>query len=287
MKVNQRDLYLAVVLFSAAAAPAQASILYFTNVETLTSSGAGSVSVFEPNGYTAYSNNSELTEANSAFANLNNSSLGIKSSGTMSAGDSLNPVFTVAQLADTITATGPTTGLQLGVDLTVEGNSVYSDPTQGFTALLVAAFAPGALDNSLTQPTTIFGEAFILGSGTLDPSSYFAYQSLTYAGSYGTGPQSIPLNIPFSTLGSNFILSFGLVNEISVTAPAGTTWNVDYYDPLQVSLVAPAGVTLTSASGVLAGTTAATPEPGTIATLAGGLLVLGIAFRRKMKSGRL
>jgi hypothetical protein len=187
-------------------------------------------------------------------------------------GTGQNTPFTLAQFGDSVTAKGSTTGRNLGINLSVNGTSTLSDPTQVFTALLVAAYAPGAFDSG-SRP--VFGEGFILGPGTLDPSSYFSSIGVTNAGSFGSGPQTIPLNIPFATLGSNFQFVVGLATEVNNFAPAGTTWNVDYSHTLHVALAAPEGVSLTSGSG-LPGTVAATPEPASLAMLAGGLLTLAL-----------
>jgi len=287
MIFTTRSLFLSAALLAIGGTSAQAGTVsgtvFLTFVETQTSSGSGSVNAYNPNTLSTTNTNSETGETASGYADLSTSSMGISMSGTMQPGGvGLNPPFTLAEFADTITATGATTGLNLGVNLTVDGTSTYSDPTQGFTALLVAAYAPGGIDS---HSAPIFGEGFILGGGTLDYSSYFSSIGVTYAGSYGTGAQSIPLNIPFATLGSNFQLAFGLATEVSGTAPIGTTWNVNYINTLQVALAAPEGVSLTSASG-LAGTTAATPEPGTIGMLGAGLLALGLTFRARRRNKR-
>ncbi len=258
---------------------ATASTVYFTDVEIVTSSGSGSVDVFHPNGLTASNSNSETGESGSGSANLTTGTLGILSSGNFPDGSQgQNNLFTVAQFGDSITAHGATAGLNLGVNLSVDGTVDLSDPTQNFTALLVAAYAPGSFD---TGGLPIWGEGFLLGPGTLDPSSYFSAIGVTNAGSFGAGPQSIPLSIPFSTLGSNFQLVVGLATEINGNAPTGTTWNVDYSHTLHASLTAPDGVSLTSGAG-LPGTSvdSSTPEPASLILLAGG--VLALAVRRKV-----
>jgi hypothetical protein len=238
------------------------------------------VEVFNPNGLSAVNSNSEPGESGSGYANLATGTMGILSVGDFPAsGVNLNPPFTLAQMGDTITATGATAGANLGVSLSVDGTSTLSDPTQNFTALLVAAYAPGSFDNG---GAPLFGEGFILGPGTLDPTSYFSSIGVTNVGTFGSGPQNIPLNIPFATLGSNFQIVVGLATEESKSAPIGTTWDVDYSHTLQVALVAPAGVSLTSGSG-LPGTEVATPEPESLAMLAGGLLFLAIFGRVRRK----
>ena len=250
---------------------ASGATIYFTDVEVVTSSGGGTVEVYNPNGLSAVNSNSESGESGSGHADLTTGTLGILSTGDFPAGGAnLNAPFTLAQMGDTITATGATAGAHLGINLSVDGTSTLSDPTQSFTALVVAAYAPGTFDNG---GSPIFGEGFVLGPGTLDPSSYFSAIGVTNAGSFGSGPQNIPLSVSFDTLGANFQFVVGLATEDSSSEPTGTTWDVDYNHTLTVALAAPDGVSLTSGSG-LPGTRAATPEPNSLAMLACGLLLL-------------
>jgi hypothetical protein len=145
----------------------------------------------------------------------------------------------------------------------------------------VYAFAPGTFDTSdFTAPgQVLFSEGFVMGPGTMPYASYFSQFGLTYGGSYGTGTQNIPLNIPFSTLGSNFQLLISLETYEDGSTLTGNDWDSDYYHTLTASLVAPAGVTLTSASGAFPGTSAV-PEPKTVAVLIGGLLIMTYSKRR-------
>jgi hypothetical protein len=137
---------------------------------------------------------------------------------------------------------------------------------------------------SLQGGQELFGEGFVLGSGTLSYASYFSAFGLTYAGSYGTGTQNIPLNIPFSTLGSNFQLLITLETYEDGSSLTGNQWDSDYYHTLTASLVAPAGVTLTSASGAFPGTSAV-PEPKSAVFVIGGFIDGYIAAGIKKASG--
>ena len=255
---------------------ASGATIFFTDVEVVTSSGGGTVEVYNPNGLSAVNSNSEPGESGAGHADLTTGTLGILSTGDFPAGGAgLNAPFTLAQMGDTIAATGPTAGTHLGISLSVDGTSTLSDPTQSFTVLLVAAYAPGTFDNG---GSPVFGEGFVLGPGTLDPSSYFSSIGVTNSGSLGSGPQSIPLSVSFDTLGPNFQFVVGLATEDSSSEPTGTTWDVDYNHTLTVALIAPDGVSLTSGSG-LPGTEAATPEPDSLALLASGM-ILPAAFEK-------
>ena len=267
---------------------ARASTLYYTYAEAAGNLNSGSTyffanQVYNPNGLFATYNGSTGTVGGLAgitgyaYANLSAGSMGIKSTGSLptNAG-TIDQTFAVANIGDTITAYGPTGGLNLGVNLTVNDTAdSFSDASQNLTFVAIGAYAPGSFDSASTP---LFDEGFVIGSGTYPYSSYFSQQGLTYVGTYGTGTQTIPLNIPFATLGSTFQLAIGIETYENGSATTGSTWDVDYSDTLSVSLVAPGGVTLTSGSG-LPGTTAATPEPGSVVLLAIGTLMLAVSRR--------
>jgi len=229
--------------------------------------------------------NSTFTNAGqsaSAYADISTGTMGVESSGNVST--SLGTIDDAAEafMGDTITVAGTTGLLNLGVDLNVDGSSLLSDPTQNLTFVGVYAFTPGTFDTSdfTAGGQELFGEGFVLGPGTMSYASYFSQFGLTYAGSYGTGTQNIPLNIPFSTLGSNFQLLISLETYEDGSSLTGNDWDSDYYHTLTASLVAPAGVTLTSASGVFPGATSAVPEPKAVVVLIGGLLMIVYFGRR-------
>jgi hypothetical protein len=91
------------------------------------------------------------------------------------------------------------------------------------------------------------------------------------------------LQIPFNTIGSNFQIELvlGSAEDVGLGSP---TWSADFMDPINVSLSAPAGVTLTSASGLLPGTTV--PEPSSLplaASLIAGL-IFALEAKRRLKT---
>jgi hypothetical protein len=186
-------------------------------------------------------------------------------------------------MGDTITVQGSTGLLNLGVDLNVDGSSLLSDPTQNLTFVGVYAFTPGTFNgNDFTLPgQVLFSEGFVLGPGTMPYASDFSQFGLTYGGSYATGTQNIPLKIPFSTLGSNFQLLISLETYEDGSTLTGNNWDSDYYHTLTASLVAPAGVTLTSASGAFPGAASAVPEPKGVVMLIGAMLMLAVMVRRR------
>jgi len=100
-------------------------------------------------------------------------------------------------------------------------------------------------------------------------------------GTFGNGPNTIPLQIPFDTIGSNFQIELVLGSAELVTGIGSPTWSADFMDPINVSLSAPAGVTLTSASDLLPGTV---PEPSTLPLAAP--LIAGLIFALEAKRCR-
>jgi hypothetical protein len=233
---------------------------------------------YEPNGLSAAYSNSGGGITGYGYANVSTGAMGIQSTGNIptDSGTIWNN-SACGELGDTIFVTGDTTGQSLTVNLAVDGSSSFSDPSQNLTWVTVAAFAPGYYDNPSGSP--LFANAYVLGPGTLDYTSIFASLgggiSVNYAGSYGSGAQTIPVSIPFSTLGTSFELVLAIQSDQAGDASTGYQWDVDYSHTLQASLSAPAGVTLTSGSGEFPGTGAAAPEPGSMALLAGGLAILG------------
>jgi hypothetical protein len=94
------------------------------------------------------------------------------------------------------------------------------------------------------------------------------------------------LQIPFNTIGSNFQIELVLGSSEDVTGIGSPSWSADFMDPINVTLSAPAGVTLTSASGLLPGTVgAAVPEPSSLplaaAMIAMVVFILEAKRRRK------
>lgn len=185
-----------------------------------------------------------------------------------------------AYMGDTITAHGSTTGLNLGLNFAVNGSSSYDDPSQGLTFLSVYILQAGTFDTSPYLPGILWSRGFVLGAGTLDHTSYFTQFHLTYGGSYGNGTSIIPIDIPFATIGSSFQLLVTLQSYVFGDSSTGTNWDADFGHTVTTSLAAPTGVSLTSGSGVLPGTTSDTPEPRSALLLGAGILLLSI--RRAM-----
>jgi hypothetical protein len=269
----------ALVAFGARTARAS-NISYFT-YSSVTVNDGGNGGDPEFNGLSSSNSYTLGGISGSAFADLSTGQLGISDTGSVPAGYGTINAFSEAFMGDSISASGSTAGLSLGLDLSLAGSSTLSDPSQNLTFVGVYVLTPGSFNTSdFTAPSQeLYAEGFVLGPGTLSSESYFSQFGLNYTASYANGPQTIPLNIPFSTLGSNFDVLISLETYEAGDSSTGPTWSVDYYDPLNVSLVAPAGVTLTSASGVLPGTTSAVPEPRYFALLAGSLFML-IGLRR-------
>lgn len=231
---------------------------------------------------------------NGASANLATGTLGVLNAGNDVSVSSPAAFESIAQLGDTITASGPASGLS-GLNLTVNisetGTTSFSDPSQNFSWIWVYEFAPGTFDDAqFTTPGNVLAsEGFLLGSGTSPiADALFAANDVAVDGVFGDGTNSIPLTIPFDTIGSDFQIEVVLGSSQFLSSPASSTWSADFLDPLTVSLSAPAGVTLYSASGVLPGTEAApVPEPSSwllAATMIAAVLVATESRRRRKMS---
>jgi hypothetical protein len=272
MKARKTNLWIILALFSFGAAGAKADTQYLTDATPIINGfGMGGLLT---NTLAANSTFTNAGQSGSAYADISTGTMGVESSGNVATSFGTINDAAEAFMGDTITVAGTTGLLNLGVDLNVDGSSVLSDPTQNLTFVGVYAFTPGTFDTSdfTAGGQELFGEGFVLGPGTMSYASYFSQFGLTYAGSYGTGTQNIPLNIPFSTLGSNFQLLISLETYEDGSSLTGNEWDSDYYHTLTASLVAPAGVTLTSASGAFPGTSAV-PEPKSAVFVIGGLLM--------------
>jgi hypothetical protein len=230
-------------------------------------------------------------DTNSVSANLATGMLGVLNAGTSVTTPGVYE--TIAQIGDTITATGSASGLSglnLGVNITVNGTTSYSDPSGAFSWLWVYMFVPGTFDQSIfTSPGNILvSRGYLLGTGTNTNIADLLFQDNNVAvdGSFGNGPNTIPLQIPFNTIGSNFQIELVLGSLEDLNGIGSPTWSADFMDPINVSLSAPAGVTLTSASGLLPGTVGAVPEPSTLPLMAGimAMVIIGLEARRRRKT---
>jgi hypothetical protein len=226
--------------------------------------------------------------ANSASANLATGMLGV-----LNAGNSVTTpgaYETIAQLGDTITATGSASGLSgldLGVNITENGTTSYSDPSGSFNWLWVFMFTPGTFDQSIftTNSNILVSRGYLLGNGTNTniADALFQANNVAVDGSFGDGQNTIPLQIPFGTIGSNFQIELVLGSLVDVNGIGSPTWSADFMDPINISLSAPAGVTLTSASGLLPGTVGAVPEPSSLPLAAAMIAIVIFALEAKRR----
>jgi hypothetical protein len=232
-------------------------------------------------------------DTNSAAANLATGMLGVLNAGTNVT--SPNVYATFAQLGDTITATGSASGLSglnLGVNISLDSATSFSDPSGNFSYLWVYMFTPGTFDQTVfaaNRADVLYSAGYLLGNGTdtAIADELFTVNDVPVAGTFGDGQNSIPLLIPFNTIGSNFQIELVLGSEEDVTGIGSPSWSADFMDPLNVTLSAPAGVTLTSASGLLPGTVgAAVPEPSGLPLAAATIatVVFGLEAKRRRKT---
>lgn len=226
---------------------------------------------------------------NSASANLATGMLGV-----LNAGNNVTTpgVYeTIAQLGDTITATGSSSGLSgldLGVNISLNGTTSYSDPSGAFSWLWVFMFVPGTFDQSIftSNSNILISRGYLLGNGTNTniADALFTANNVAVDGAFGDGPNTIPLQIPFNTIGSNFQIELVLGSVEDVTGIGSPTWSADFMDPINVTLSAPAGVTLSSASGLLPGTVGAVPEPSGLPLAMIAMIIFALEAKRRRKT---
>jgi hypothetical protein len=288
---RDHGLRLLLVLFALFSLNAAADTLSFAYVELPPSY----IPTFPPApGTTSASFSGTINGAtNGATANLATGTLGVLSAGNDVSVTSPTIFESIAQLGDTITATSTASGLSglsLGVNISETGTTSFSDSSQNFSWIWVYMFTPGTFDQSqFTLPGNVLAsEGFLLGNGTNTniADELFTANDVAVDGTFGDGTNTIPITIPFDTIGSNFQIEIVLGTSQFITTPAPSTWSADFLDPLTVSLSAPAGVTLTSASGVLPGTQAAVPEPSSWVLVASaiGVVVLVAGTKRRRKA---
>jgi hypothetical protein len=152
-------------------------------------------------------------------------------------------------------------------------------------------FTPGTFDQSdfTSNPGDVLvSRGYLLGNGTNTSiaDALFAANDVAVDGVFGDGPNTIPLQIPFSTIGSNFEIEL-VLGSAELVSGGSPTWSADFMDPINVTLSAPKGVTLTSASGVLPGTQAAVPEPSSSIPLAALLVAFGLVMQRRRRQSKM
>ncbi len=227
-----------------------------------------------PFGTTSFSvSGTPYGDTSSAFANLATGKLGLLNAGTVASSSGTIQEQVFAQLGDTITATGPSSGLaglNLGVNITINGTTSFSDPSTNFSFLWVYAFKPGTFDqNIFSQAQNIlFAQGYLLGQGTnFIAPLVFQNNNVPETAVFGDGPNTLPLSIPFGGLGTNFQIELVLgSSEFTSNPETNFSWSADFSHTIDVSLSAPDGVTLTSASGVFPGATLV-PEPRYVSVL--------------------
>ena len=240
---------------------------------------------YSPNGLSASATGSINGETVFSSSSLAGVTLRILNSGSVD--PTFGAVNTAAEalLGDTITSLGATGGLNLGVNITVGGSTTSDSVSSDDTFLVVAAFTPGTFTaNQFFQtPNTLYQVAYSLGSASeINPSLGLPSSITSVAGHYDDGVNTIPLSIPYATLPSSFELFVALY---SFQDGNSLSWTNDYSHTLSVSLAAPGGVTLSSASGVLPGTqSGAAPEPSTVGLAGIAILACAVSLRRKKKS---
>jgi hypothetical protein len=253
--------------------------LYFSDAFDYTNGtpSAGQIYAdYEPNAVTASATGSINGETTTSSASLSAGTLKILNTGNIDPSLGGANTASYASLGDTITASGATAGLNLGVSITENGSASAASPGDDDTFLVVAAYTPGVFDTN-AYSTPLWSVGYQIGAdSTAGSSGIFSLYGLSSAtGVYGDGSNTIPISIPFTTLGSNFDL---FVAMGSYENGSGLVWSNDFSHTLNVSLSAPAGVSLTSASGVLPGT----PEPSTL-TMGGLALLTGLIARRRIR----
>jgi hypothetical protein len=232
----------------------------------------GNTPAFPPPGTSTSVSATENGAANTALANLATGSIGVLNAGVNASGGGVQE--SIAQLGDTVNANGTTasglTGLSLGVNISVDGTSSFTNPGDNFTLLWVFIFQPGTFDQSqfTTPGNVLYSEGFLLGNGTNTAvaDALSTANDVRIAGTFGDGAENIPLIIPFANLASSFQIETVLISSESPSP--GSTWSADFSHTASISLSAP-GANLYSQSGVLPGTAA--PEPG-------GLLLAGLGM---------
>jgi hypothetical protein len=210
----------------------------------------------------------------SAFGNLASGTLGVAANGSPSidSGQTTPAGTAVAILADTLQFTvagaGPTTLTPISVSFTADGT--IGGPTSGVATINPLLYFGNAVFNA-TIVENIANPVPTLAGGQ---PSYNGWETETYA--FNGGDLSF----------SGVYLLEGPTDDLGLEAYLGASCGggitCDYYDPAQVTLSLPAGVTYTSASGVF--DTVGAPEPTTWSMMLVGLGGLGAAIRIRRKS---
>jgi len=256
--------------------------LYFSDASDYTNGNPADNQIYsdyEPNAVTASATGSINGETTTSSASIAAGTLRILNTGNIDPSLGGANTESYASLGDTITASGATAGLNLGVNITENGTASAASPGDDDTFMVVAAYTSGTFDtNAYTTP--LWAAGYQIGADSTAASSgiFGAFGLSAATGIYGDGSNNIPISIPFATLPSTFELFIAIG---SYENGSGLVWSNDFSHTLDVSVSAPTGVSLTSASGDLP-VTSSTPEPSTLSLGAIALLAgLVVRFRRK------
>ncbi len=237
---------------------AVAATLYFSDAFNYTNgnpSANQTYSDYEPNNVAASATGSINGETTTSSASISAGTLRVLNTGSISPSLGGANTASYASLGDTITSSGATAGLNLGVNISVDGTAFADNPPDDTTFLVVAAYTAGVFDNNeYSTPLWVAGYALgadsVVVPGDSGPDGLISTFGVTsLAGTYGDGANNIPISIPFASLPSNFDLFVALA---SYENGSGLDWSNDYSHTLSLSVSAPNGVTVSSASGCFA-----------------------------------
>ena len=241
-----------------------------------------------PAGTTSASYSGTVNSAtNSASADLATGMLGVLNAGTDATASGVYE--TIAQLGDTITATGSASGLSglnLGVNISENGTTSFSDPSGNFSWLWVFMLAPGTFDQSeFTAPGQYSGfERISCWAPARTPciAGCFLRPTMWLWTGFRRRPNTIPLQIPFDTIGSNFQIEVVLGSEPIFYRPEHkpgrqTSWTQSTCPYRRQPRNTHLGL------GLLPGAVGTVPEPSSLPLAASMIAVIILALEAKRR----
>lgn len=202
---------------------------------------------------------------------LNYSVSGVTNAG--SANDPANGSFAESG-ASLITGTFFADGYIVGTSLNATSDAV----AEIFDTAVFSGAAPGAMGQLIvTAPVSI------TGNSSFEVTSKITFGPFGIPTPYGAFCADFPTSNDCGNP-ANLAVSFPITNGVDTgffVSLSGSAGAPGTYDPdASWSLVLPAGVTYTTASGYpIGGVVATTPEPTSLAMIIGGLLFLGLSWR--------